>query len=84
MPDINIDLLSLRVGQQGQIIEEYRLNLYNQELKVSLLIKMMEEKGVFTVGEFEKRWPMFLRNDVGVVGPDGVMEGVLKKTFYGL
>lgn len=84
MPDINIDNLSLRVGQQGQILDEYRFNMYNQELKTSLLIKMMEEKGIFITGEFEKRWPLFLKNDVGVIGPDGIMEGTLRRTFYGL
>lgn len=44
---------------------------------------MMEEKGVFAEGEFDKRWPLYLKNDIGMVGPDGMMEGSLKIHFYG-
>jgi len=78
----SIELLSLRSAQQGQILDQYRMNMYNTELRLSLLVKIMEEKGVLTQGEFEKRWPIFLKNDVGVLGPDGIMEGMLKINFY--
>ena len=78
------EILNLRLAQQGQILDQYRLNLYNIELKIGLVVKMMEEKGVFALGEFDKRWPLFLKNDVGVLGPDGVMEGNLKIAFYNL
>jgi hypothetical protein len=78
----NTELLSLRLAQQGQIIDQYRMNIYNIELRMSLLIKMLEEKGTFIKEEFEKRWPVFLKNDVGIIGPDGVMEGSLKVKFY--
>jgi len=76
------ELLSLRLAQQGQIIDQYRMNIYNIELRMSLLIKMLEEKGTFIKEEFEKRWPVFLKNDVGVTGPDGIMEGSLRVKFY--
>ena len=81
MADSN-ELLSLRIAQMNQIIDQYRMNIYNLDLRISLVIKMMEEKGVFANQEFEKRWPLFLKNDVGAIGPDGVMEGSLKVHFY--
>jgi hypothetical protein len=83
MPN-DTELLNLRLSQQTQILDQYRLNLYNMELKIGLIVKMMEEKGVFALGEFDKRWPLFLKNDVGVLGPDGVMEGDIKISFYNL
>lgn len=76
------ELLSLRTNQQSQILDQYRGNIYNLDLRVGLVIKMLEEKGIFASGEFEKRWPLFLKNDVGVIGPDGIMEGTLKIHFY--
>lgn len=82
MPGESTELLSLRSAQQNQILDQYRLNLYNIDLRINLLIKMMEEKGIFIAGEFEKRWPLFLKNDVGAIGPDGVMEGSLRIKFY--
>lgn len=78
------ELLNLRLSQQTQILDQYRLNLYNMELKIGLIVKMMEEKGVFALGEFDKRWPLFLKNDVGTLNPDGSMEGDLKISFYNL
>jgi len=81
MPDNN-ELLNLRSAQQGQILDQYRMNLHSLDLRVILLIKMMEEKGIFSTGEFEKRWPLFLKNDIGVMGPEGIMEGSLKVHFY--
>lgn len=83
MPE-NIESLTLRVAQQSQIIDQYRVNIYNLELRFMLLCKMMEEKGFFAKGEFDKRWPQYLKSDVGVLGSDGVMEGSLKVTFYGI
>ena len=75
--------MTLRVAQQGQILEEYRANIFNLELKVNLLLKMIEEKGIMVSGEFDNRWPLYLKNDIGVVGQDGKMEGCLKITKYG-
>ena len=43
----------------------------------------MEEKGIFAKEEFDKRWPLYLKNDIGMVGPDGIMEGSLCIKFYG-
>jgi hypothetical protein len=77
------DVLSLKVAQVTQVLEQYRLNIYNLELRITLLNKMLEEKGVLAIDEFEKRWPLYLKNNVGVVGPDGVMEGSLRIKFYG-
>lgn len=77
------ELLTLRQAQQGQILDQYRVNIYNLELRFNLLNKMLEEKGIFAKGEYEKRWPVFLKNDIGVLGSDGMMEGSLKVTFYG-
>lgn len=76
------DLLNLKVAQQGQLIDQYRINIYTLELRVNLLIKLLEEKGITAVGEFDKRWPHYLTHDVGAIGPDGVMEGSLKVQFY--
>ena len=53
----NTELLTLKVNQQTQILEQYRMDIYNMELRFSLLVKMVEEKGIFAGGEFEKRWP---------------------------
>jgi hypothetical protein len=83
MPD-NIELLNLRVGQQTQILEENRMAMYTQELRLALLIKMLEEKGILVPGEYDKRWPLYLKNDVGAMGPNGVMEGSLKQNLYGV
>lgn len=79
----SIEILSLRQGQQGQILEQYRSGAYNSDLRFTLLLKMLEEKGVMAKGEFDTRWPLYLKNDVGVVGPDGQMEGSLRVTFFG-
>jgi hypothetical protein len=78
----NTELLTLKVNQQTQILEQYRMDIYNMELRFSLLVKMVEEKGIFAGGEFEKRWPLFLKNDIGAMGPGGIMEGSLKTHFY--
>ena len=79
------DLNALRLGfnQQNQILEQYRSNLYTLELRHLLLMKILEEKGVMIRGELDARWPQYLKNDVGVVGPDGVMEGSLTVHWYG-
>lgn len=73
----------LRDNQQQQIIDQYRMAIYNLELRVELLVKMLEEKGVMAKDELNKRWPMYLKNEVGVIGPEGKMEGNLKVTIYG-
>lgn len=83
MPGESTELLSLRSAQQNQILDQYRMNIYNIDLRINLIIKMMEEKGIFVAGEFDKRWPLFLKNDVGAIGPDGIMAGSLKTHFYG-
>jgi hypothetical protein len=77
------DILSLKIAQVSTVLEQYRATLYNIELRHNLLIKMMEEKGLIAPEEFEKRWPLYLKNTVGVVGQDGVMEGNLKVRIYG-
>jgi len=56
--------------------------LFNMELRENLIIKMLEEKGILTKGEFDNRWPLYLKNDVGVVGEDGIMAGSLQITMY--
>lgn len=82
MPGESNELLSLRSAQQNQILDQYRVTMYNQDLKLNLIIKLLEEKGVFVPGEFDNRWPLFLKNDIGAIGPDGIMEGTLKIHFY--
>jgi len=81
MPE-NLDTLTMRAAQQGQILEQYRVNIYNSELRFELLIKMFEEKGILAKEEFNKRWPLYLKNDVGVIGVNGIMEGTLLTNFY--
>jgi len=81
MPE-NLDNLTLRIAQQGQIIDQYRVTIYNTELRFELLSKMLEEKGILAKEEFEKRWPLYLKNNVGVIGPEGVMEGSMRASFY--
>jgi hypothetical protein len=78
-----IETNNLRFTQIQQTIEQYRSNIFNLELRSNLLTKMMEEKGLFAKDEFQKRWPLYLRNDVGVPGPNGIMDGEPKITFYG-
>ena len=68
------DVNNLKFSQVGQILDQYRMNIYNLELRQNLLIKMLEEKGIFVAGEYEKRWPQYLKNDVGVLGDNGQME----------
>lgn len=82
MPE-STESLGLRLNQYIQIIDQYRTTIYTLELKQKLLVKMMEEKGYVTKGEFDNRWPQYLKNDVGVMGPDGKMEGNVLVNFYG-
>jgi len=82
MPGESNELLSLRSAQQNQILDQYRVTMYNQDLRFSLMVKLLEEKGIFVPGEFDNRWPLFLKNDIGAIGPDGIMEGTLKVYFY--
>ena len=77
-----IDVLQLRTMQQQQILDQYRVNIYNMELRFQLLIKMLEEKGLMAKDEFNKRWPIYLKNEVGVIGPEGKMEGTMKVSMY--
>jgi hypothetical protein len=77
------DILSLKIAQVSTVLEQYRATLYNIELRHNLLIKMMEEKGLIAPEEFEKRWPLYLKNTVGVVEADGLMSGSLKVKIYG-
>lgn len=79
----DLERLNLRTAQQSQILDQYRMSIYTLELRINLVIKMLEEKGLFAPEEFEKRWPLYLGNDIGAIGPDGVMEGSLKVHFYG-
>lgn len=83
MPGESNELLSLRSAQQNQILDQQRVSMYNLDLRLNLIIKLLEEKGIFVSGEFDKRWPLFLKNDIGAIGPDGIMEGSLKVHFYG-
>jgi len=76
------EALSLKINQMVQIIDQYRINIYNLELRINLMNKLLEEKGILMTGEFDKRWPIYLKNDIGILGPDGVMEGSLRVTFY--
>lgn len=77
-----IELGILRSNQQQQILDQHRVTIYNNELKFNLLLKILEEKGVLVKDEFDKRWPLYLKNDIGVLGPNGRMEGAMKVTFY--
>jgi hypothetical protein len=78
-----IDALMLRTLQQQQIMDQYRIAIYNLELRFTLLVKMVEEKGLMAKEEFDKRWPVYLKNDVGILEGDGKMSGSLRVTFYG-
>ena len=75
--------LNLQVNQMNQILEQYRANMFTTELKFNLVLKMLEEKGILAKGEFETRWPQYLKTDIGVVGQDGIMDGSLAVHFYG-
>jgi hypothetical protein len=78
----SLEILSLKTNQQGQILDQYRASIYTLELKLTLLNKMFEEKGIFAHDEFDKRWPLFLKNDVGAVDETGIMQGSLLIHFY--
>lgn len=77
-----IEMLMLGINQQQQILDQYRVNIYNLELKLNLFIKMIEERSVFATGELDKRWPLYLKNDIGVIDQNGVMQGSLRVTFF--
>jgi hypothetical protein len=77
------DVLNLKVAQISTVLEQYRINIYNLELRFALLAKILEEKGIMVSEEFEKRWPLYLKNTVGIVGENGIMEGSLKIHFWG-
>lgn len=76
------ELLNLKIAQLSQVIEQYRVSMYNDELRLGLLLKIIEEKGLIAPGEFDKRWPLYLRNDIGVPDQNGNMEGSLKIKIY--
>lgn len=78
----SIDSLNLKIAQLVQIVDQYRVNMYNDEMRLCLLLKIMEEKGIIVPGEFDKRWPLYLKNDVGVPDSNGLMEGSLKIKMY--
>lgn len=79
----SVESLSIRTAQMAQILDEYRVTIYTMEQKQALLVKMLEEKGMMAKDEFNKRWPIYLKNDIGILGPDGVMDGSVKITQYG-
>jgi hypothetical protein len=80
----NLENIKLQMSQIGQIVEQYRTSIYTMELRHNLLVKMLEEKGQMATGEFNTRWPLYLKNDVGVIGPDGAMQGSCVVHFYGM
>lgn len=77
-----LEQMQLIYNQQQQIIDQYRVSIFNSELRINLMVKILEEKGITVKEEFNQRWPLYLKNDVGVLGPDGRMEGSLKVTMY--
>ena len=77
-----LEMSQLRDTQVQQTLEQYRMTIYQAGLKFDLLLKILEEKGIFVHEEFDKRWPIYLKNDIGVLGPNGAMEGIMKVTFY--
>jgi len=79
MPDPQV---ALTFSYHKQLIDRLRNSTNEDDLKLSLLIKMLEEKGVIAVGEVDKRWPQYLKHDVGAIGPDGKMSGTLSVRFY--
>jgi len=81
MPE-TIENLTLRLAQVGQINDQYRASIFISEQRFVLLTKMLEEKGLFVKDEFERRWPLYMKNNVGAIGADGVMEGTLRVNFY--
>jgi hypothetical protein len=78
-----LEVSQLRDNQVNQTLEQYRMDLYQSGLKFDLLLKILMEKGIFVKDEFDKRWPLYLKNDVGVMDPNGKIQGELKVTFYG-
>ena len=74
--------VALTMSYQKQLIDKMRLNAYHTELKFNLLMKILEEKSILAGQELDKRWPLYLKNDIGAIGPDGVMAGSLKVTFF--
>lgn len=83
MPD-SLETLSLKTNQLAQVQDQYRMDIYNIQLKQDLLIKMLEEKGVMAKDELDRRWPLYLKNEIGVIGPDGLMEGSCSVKLYGI
>ena len=74
--------IALNLSYHKQLIDRMRLTIYNNELRFNLLVKMLEEKGILANQELEKRWPLYLKNDIGAMGSDRIMSGSLKVTFY--
>ena len=54
MPE-NMESLTMKMAQVGQIIDQYRVEIYNSELRMNLMIKILEEKGIMVKDEFTKR-----------------------------
>ena len=70
------------ISTHDRIIEEYRTQIYTLELNNRLLIKMLEEKCIMAKEEMATRWPLWMENDVGVIGSNGKMKGELQVHFY--
>lgn len=80
----NLELVNLKIAQLGQIVEQYRVDMYHNGLRADLLHKILEEKGILIKDEFNKRWPLYLENDIGVINQaTGVMSGSLKIHMFG-
>ena len=74
--------VALNLSYHKQLVDRLRIQNYHQDLRIKLLVKMLEEKGIMASDELEKRWPLYLKKDIGAVGQDGIMEGTLKVTFF--
>ena len=79
----NTDHLDNLVFQNDHTIGIYRGNLEMLRLKISLLRTMLSQRGILPYADFDRRFKQHLRNDVGVVERDGIMQGSLKIKFYG-
>jgi predicted transcriptional regulator YheO len=79
-----IEQANLRFTQISQTENQTRQEMFNTQTRFDLLVRMLEEKGIMANGEFQKRWPLYLKNVVGVADSDGIMRpGKPKVTFYG-
>lgn len=75
----NIKIVINQLIQQNDVI---RKELDAATLRHQLLVKMLTDRRVFSFGDFEANWPLYLWHEVGYPNQNGQIKGALRVTHY--